>query len=216
MQGWLSDEERERGERFRRERDARAFLFRRAFLRAVLAPYVGRRPEELRFAAGEFGKPALVPDDGAPCFNAASRAGRVLVGVTLGRELGVDLEAFPAPAFADPEEIARLLRRVPAASEAHALGALPPSACAQAFAELWTRKEALLKALGTGLSREPNTLEVGLAGRASNAAVFPAARVARWLEVRAPHGFLASAVVAADAGERVGARVLTLEPGWAG
>src|SRR5262245_3254435 len=60
---WLSDEERARGERFRREGDARAFLFRRGFLRGVLARYAGARPEELAFAAGAHGKPTL--QDGA-------------------------------------------------------------------------------------------------------------------------------------------------------
>jgi 4'-phosphopantetheinyl transferase len=210
----LSDEERRRGERFLQERNVHAFLFRRAFLRAVLARYVGGSPEELRFAAGEFGKPALLERGGELAFNASSRAGVVLVGVALGRELGVDVEEFPGTVFADPEEFARLVPRVTTAGEARALGALPPSARGQAFAELWTRKEALLKALGTGLSREPSTLGVGLAGGATDPEVFGAPCVARWLEVAAPQGFLASAVVAADPDERIVPSVVVPEPGW--
>ena len=56
---WLSDEERRRSERFRREQDARAFLARRCFLRSVLASYLGCSPQELLFKEGPFGKPSL-------------------------------------------------------------------------------------------------------------------------------------------------------------
>ena len=186
--GWLSDEERRRGERFRHARDAHAFLFRRAFLRAVLARHVGCGPEELVFVGGPFGKPALAPPHAELGFNATSRDGLALVGVTRGGELGVDLEACPSALVADPEEIARLVRRVATARERARLLALPLEQRARGFLRLWTRKEAYLKALGTGLSREPGTVEVGWGAEDGPAEV-------RWLDVCAPDGFLAAAVV---------------------
>ena len=41
-----------------------------------------------------------------------------------------------------------------------------------AFFRLWTRKEAALKALGTGLSRDPRSLDVGLGHAADETAVW--------------------------------------------
>jgi 4'-phosphopantetheinyl transferase len=200
--GWLSDEERRQGERFHRPRDARAFRFRRAFLRAVLARYVGRRPRDLVFTRGAFGRPALT-EAGAPSFNATSRAGVVLVGVTRAVTIGVDLELDPSPLVGGPEGIARLAQRVATPLERARLAEWPLDERARAFLTLWTRKEALLKALGTGLAREPGTLAVGWsAGECEREALGPGWEP-RWLECGAPPGVVASAVVAMRPGESV-------------
>jgi 4'-phosphopantetheinyl transferase len=198
---WLSDEERRRSERFHRERDARAFVFRRAFLRATLARYVGGRPEALAFATGPFGKPALLAPRAELDFNASSREGTVLLGLTAGPPIGVDLELCPSPWAADPEEIARLAARVATPAERARLLARAPDARAHAFLELWTRKEALLKALGTGLAREPASVEVGWRAEEGDARVFGPGLAPCWLAVQAPEGFLASVVVGAHSGE---------------
>ncbi len=202
VRGWLSDDERGRAERFRREADARAFVFRRTFLRSVLARYAGVEPAQLRFELGEFGKPSLPGALARVRFNSSSSGERVLVGVTGGREIGVDVERADER-FLAPEELSRLARRVLTGEEQVALGRLTEAQRAYAFLRLWTRKEALLKALGTGLSREPNTVAVGLepfAGeRVLDASVFPG----RALDLQAPSGFSASAVVAAEPGERL-------------
>lgn len=200
VRGWLSDEERGRAERFRCEADARAFVFRRTLLRSVLTRYAGIAPAELRFERSEFGKPSLAGTHACVSFNSSSSGGRVLVGVAAGREIGVDVERADQR-FLAPEELARLAPRVLTAEEQTALARMTPEQRPGAFLRLWTRKEALLKALGTGLSREPNTVAVGLepfAGeRALDASVFPG----RALDLQAPHGFSASAVVAAEPGE---------------
>jgi 4'-phosphopantetheinyl transferase len=161
LPGWLSDDERRRGERFRRAEDARAFLFRRVFRRAVLARYVGVAPAELVFEAGAHGKPFLAAPHASVRFNASSSGEWVLVAVSVGRELGVDVERG-GERFLGVEELSLLARRVLTRREQDALRGLPESARPRAFLRAWTRKEAVLKALGTGLSREPDTLEVGL------------------------------------------------------
>jgi 4'-phosphopantetheinyl transferase len=209
LRGWLSDEERGRAERFRHAADARAFVFRRAFLRSVLTRYAGLAPAELRFGRGEFGKPFLAGTPACVRFNSSSSAGWVLVVVSAERELGVDVERADQR-FLAPEELSHLARRVLTSEEQAALARLPGEQRPCAFLRLWTRKEALLKALGTGLSREPNTVELGLepfAGeRVLDVRLFPG----RALDLQAPPGFSASAVVAAEPGERL--RWFTLGP----
>jgi 4'-phosphopantetheinyl transferase len=195
--GWLSDEERRRGERFQRERDAREFRFRRAFRRVVLAPYLGASPDAVRFTAGRFGKPGLA-DEPELAFNGSSRGGVVLLAVARGTAVGVDVEHVGG-AWADPEEIARLVPRVATPAEERRFQALAADARVEAFARLWTRKEALLKALGTGLALPPRSVAVGFGDeRSERGAERPFAPRARWLALAAPEGFAASAVVLPD------------------
>ena len=202
--GWLSDEERHRGERFRRERDARAFCFRRAFRRWILARYVGVAPRELAFDAGADGKPFLVGAEG-PCFSASCSGEHVLVGVTRARPLGVDVERGD-PRLAEREELSRLARRVLSAREQRDFGRMAEDQREPAFLRAWARKEAWLKASGIGLAREPATLHVGLEPRQGERllAESPFASVgARSLDLAAPPACAASLVVAAHAEERL-------------
>jgi 4'-phosphopantetheinyl transferase len=193
LRAWLSEDERRRSERFRRERDACAFASRRVFLRRILALRAGCRPEELVFTIGEFGKPSLAHPDTDLCFSASSSGGWALVAVAAGRELGADVERLDARLGA-AEELSRLARRVLTSSEQAELERLAPRARPRAFLRAWTRKEALLKALGTGLAREPDTVEVG---------PFLPHSGARLFDLLAPHGLVASLVVQARAAERL-------------
>jgi 4'-phosphopantetheinyl transferase len=188
--GWLSDEERRRGERFRHAGDARAFLFRRAFRRSVLARYAGVAPGELAFETGEHGKPFLSAPHGGVRFNASSSGAWVLVAVSAGRELGVDVERADER-FLGAEELSRLAQRVLTPAERDGLARLPDSERPNAFLRAWTRKEALLKALGTGLSREPDTVEVGLEPWAGSRRLEGAFAV----DLEAPSGFAANLVL---------------------
>ncbi len=209
LRGWLSEDERRRSERFRRERDAHAFAFRRAFLRATLAAHVGYRPEELVFTLGEFGKPSLARPCAGPSFSASSAGDWALVALCDGHTLGADVEG-PAARLGGPEELSGLAETVLGADERAEFESLAPHARAGALLRAWTRKEALLKALGTGLSREPRLVEVGLAelagARPLSPALFPPDG-ARLLDLAAPEGLVASLVVEAQPGERLCLRV---------
>lgn len=204
--GWLSEDEVRRSERFRRERDARAFVFRRAFLRAILAAQLGCRPRELVFAQGASGKPLLAAPASALRFSSSSSGTCVLVALTAAVELGVDVERL-ATLPRDPEELSRLAARVLTARERAEFAALDEPARRHAFLRAWTRKEALLKALGVGLAREPDTVEVGLAPLRGERVLEPEVTgdsgPARLLELATSSGFAASLVVLARTSESV-------------
>jgi len=197
--GWLSDEERRRCERFRREQDARAFTARRAFARSVLASYLGRQPGELEFVTNAHGKPALARPEGGLTFNWSRSGDWMLLGVTWGREVGVDVERLHAR-VRDEEELSSLAARVLTPLERDSLAALAGRERMTAFVRAWARKEAVLKALGTGLARDPATVEVGLESLGPltalelDAAVYPGERGARLLDIVAPEGFAACVV----------------------
>lgn len=144
----LADDDRHHVDRFRFAADRAQALASRALQRRALsacAPAIG--PAAWRFTPGRHGKPALAPTAGAPPldFNVANTRGLVGCAVTVGHEVGLDLEPWRDDAPAD------LVARCFAPSERAALAALPAAARPRRFIELWTLKEAYIKARGLGL-----------------------------------------------------------------
>ena len=160
LRGTLEDDEIRRADRFHFEKDRRAFVVSRGFLRQVLGRYLATNPEALRFSYGPYGKPALDGEykDSALRFNMSHSRGVGLVAVSEGKELGVDVEHIRAD-FAT-EEIAR---RFFSPREVAAFNALPPELRVNAFFRCWTRKEAYIKAIGLGLSQPLDGFDVTLA-----------------------------------------------------
>jgi len=147
--GVLSAEERIEAERFRTDELRRRFVVRRARLRELLARYLEASPRAVCFDRGAFGKPALAaPWSGSRLqFSTSDSADVGLVAVAIDIALGIDVERIRL--IPDLED---MVRRFFAAGEKEALGRLPESGRLEAFFHGWSRKEALLKALGTGLS----------------------------------------------------------------
>ena len=147
--GVLSDEERACADRFRRPEDRVRSLVSRAALRELLARYVGATPAALRFTTGPHGKPALgsgFASAAAPAFNVA-HSGRLVLLAFAMFDVGIDVEEVRAGV-----EVEDLARRFFAPEEAAALHATSQAGRVEAFFRIWTRKEAFLKAYGTGLS----------------------------------------------------------------
>lgn len=196
---WLGQDERERCNRFRRESDARAFATRRLFLRSVLSGYLGCGPAQLDFRAGEHGKPVLAWPEVDLAFNLSRSGEWVLLGISWDRAVGVDVERVGGR-LSDPGELARVAERVLTAQERERLRQMGDAERESAFFRAWARKEAVLKALGTGLARDPSTVEVGLDPLGPlqpcdlEPEVFPRSRGGRLLDVLAPEGFAASLV----------------------
>ncbi len=153
----LSAAERERAGRLVAPAHQGAFIAGRAFLRRVLACYAQVAPGEIVFETEASGKPRLGASQapGAIAFSFSRTGGLALVGITAGAPLGVDVEEVRA--FDDFEGVAR---RLFAPGEHRALCRLPAPARLRGFFECWTRKEAVVKALGVGLSVPLNSFEV--------------------------------------------------------
>jgi len=145
----LSPEELARRDRLYRPRDQRRFLVTRALVRTILSRYSDRPPESWVFAANAHGRPEIAGDDPAArglVFNLSHTDGLIVMGVTGGQALGVDVE--------------RLARRVPlgvagrffAPEEVEALHALPIRQQRRRFLDYWTLKESYIKARGMGLA----------------------------------------------------------------
>jgi 4'-phosphopantetheinyl transferase len=142
----LDPAERARATRFMFERDRRHFVAAHAWTRLVLARCLGCTPQSLRVATGPQGKPYLEDASAGVCFNLSHAGERALLAIGLDRPVGVDIEQHRA---IDPTELAR---RFFARDEIDALERLDNKTRLGAFFRCWTRKEALIKAMGEGLS----------------------------------------------------------------
>lgn len=146
----LADDERARLDRFHFARDREVFLASRALQRRALSACVDGAvaPAAWRFAADAHDRPQIVaPALALPlAWNVANTVGLVACAVTLGRAIGIDVEPRRADAPAD------IVDSHFAAAERAALRALPEAERPRRFVELWTLKEAYVKARGLGLS----------------------------------------------------------------
>lgn len=144
----LSVDERERAARYRFETDRSSFVRTRGALRGILGEFLGVRPAILLFDKETSGKPMLARTENVPDirFNVSHCAGLSLIAVALGREVGIDAESLSRP-IEDRDAIAA---RFFSDSENSELAAYPEHERGAAFLRCWTRKEAVVKGLGTG------------------------------------------------------------------
>jgi 4'-phosphopantetheinyl transferase len=166
----LPQDETDGVNRFAREPDRRRGLMARVLARTALAHYTGVEPAALRFIRDRLGKPELVdPAESGLSFNLSHTGGLVLCGVSTRGDVGVDAERLDRTLDFLP-----LARRFFAAAEVAALEAVPPVGRPRAFFELWTLKEALVKAGGRGLSMPLGDFAITFGGAQAPAVRFTA------------------------------------------
>ncbi len=143
----LATDDRDHVARFRFERDREQALASRALQRRALSACTDVAPAAWRFVAGAHGRPEIgAPPITPPLrFNVANSHGLVACAVTIDRDVGVDVEPWRGDAPAE------LIERCFAPAERAALTALPAGSRPRRFVELWTLKEAYIKARGLGL-----------------------------------------------------------------
>ncbi len=178
-QSWLTADEQARADRFVVERARRDYVIGRALVRDALAARTGVGRRAWRFVENAYGKPRIAEPEGTELeFNVSHGGGLVICAVGRGCQLGVDTE--PVDRTLDHLGLAD---RYFAPSEAAAIRALPPDRRRDAFFEVWTLKEALIKACGRGLSMPLDGFAFGLSpGRPVAVAFTPAVAEspARW------------------------------------
>jgi 4'-phosphopantetheinyl transferase len=150
----LSPDERVRCQRFVSRRDRRDFAAGHALLRRVLSMHDDVRADAWTLVADANGKPSLAREsDALPlAFNLSHTHGLVACAVTRDGEVGVDVECVER--VTDGRDIAE---RYFSTAELAQLDACPEDERAARFIELWTLKEAYLKAIGSGLAQPLDT-----------------------------------------------------------
>jgi 4'-phosphopantetheinyl transferase len=151
----LTDEEIRRASKFVKPSDAEGFTLGRGLLRRILANCLSTDPAGLKLNRNAQGKPFL--EGGELEFNVSHSRDRLLIAVTAGRAVGVDIE-FRRGGL-NMESIAR--RWFTPEEQAFFQTMENPE---EGFFEIWAKKEAYVKALGMGIYKELNSFAVPLGG----------------------------------------------------
>ena len=143
----LSPDEVARANRFRFARHRRRFIVARGILRQLLGNYLNIEPKDLQFDYGDRGKPLLKSNQTEPLqFNLSHSHEYALYGFTYDRLIGVDLE------YLRESDFMKIARRFFSDGEYELLMKASEDVRAKLFFQLWTAKEAYLKAIGTGIA----------------------------------------------------------------
>lgn len=146
----VSPDERERARRFRSGRDGERFIVRRGVLRTLLGFYLNAEPASIRFSYDDHNKPSLAGQsrgDGLH-FNISHSEELALFAFCRGGNIGVDVESVR-----DIRDMEAVAGRILSPEEKADFQVLNKRQQRATFYRYWTRKEALVKATGDGLSR---------------------------------------------------------------
>jgi 4'-phosphopantetheinyl transferase len=188
LTGVLSEDERRRAARFRSPVDAQRWTVSRVALRQILARYGRIEASDIVFVLGPTDKPALAGPSGPHLrFNLSHSAAMALVAVSVGPEVGVDVERVR-----EGLDVMALAGRALPPSAVDELASIPATARTTAFFRLWVRHEATVKCLGIGLDDQSASVGTdglvvedvsasdGYAAAVAVAAGWDGARISRW------------------------------------
>ncbi len=197
----LDETERDRAMRFRFEQDRRRFVQRHAFARDVLAGYLGCDPAHVAIRIAPGGKPEIDGCDDLS-FNLSHDDDLTVLVVGDGRPVGVDVERVRPVGAVD-----ELVEGLFTSDEVATVRAATPADRSLTFLSLWTRKEAVVKAMGVGLSLSLDEFTVLTP---TGTAIVPPHTTGRDLPYAfAPlHGLPGYVGTVACAGERIVVRVM--------
>lgn len=148
----LGPQEHERAAKFAFPYLRQRYIAAHGLLRLILASIVNCDARDLEFGTGEHGKPFLVGEELQ--FNLSHSEEQGMLAVTRLAEIGVDVESMERKV-----EIRGIAERFFSESESAELFELNSHEQCEGFFNLWTRKEAWLKATGIGISQGLNKIE---------------------------------------------------------
>lgn len=152
----LSIDELERANKYHFEKDRNSYIITRAALRWILSRYLLDSPALISIKYNTYGKPYLSNPAQSDLFFNVSHSGELaLLAFTQSGPIGVDVEKVDNKV--NPDAISSNFFSTP---EIMILNQQSGENRWSTFYKLWTRKEALLKALGYGLIKDMNTVDI--------------------------------------------------------
>lgn len=147
--GLLNDEERQKQNRYYLEHHRHEYVIARALVRSILSRYVEKAPNEWQFSKSQYGRPEIERDYDTPPlrFNLSHTDGLIACAVTLGHEVGIDVEDTVRKGI-NVDIASRFFSTV----EIKALLCMGYHEKKERFFHYWTLKESYIKACGRGLS----------------------------------------------------------------
>lgn len=141
----LSKSEIEKSQRLFKQLHQKRAIAMKAQLRLILSRYVDQPAKSIQFAVAEFGKPYI--ESSVINFNVSHSQGKALVVISLSENIGVDIECWR-----EIDNAGAIVQRHYSESEKSCWARLPDTQKITVFFDIWTRKEAFIKATGRGLA----------------------------------------------------------------
>ena len=141
----LSAQEQEKAAIFRFIKDQHSYIITHALLRNLLGNFLNSEPASIEFISNEFGKPMVSHGNRKIHFNISHRCGLSTLAFSAKSEIGVDVEKV------DPEFDFDLIAKAHFSDAENRFIDEGKHESGKRFYTVWTRKEALLKAIGTGI-----------------------------------------------------------------
>ena len=147
---FLSANELQKANSFLFEHLRYAYILRRGALRHILSQYCNIEPQSINFNYNNYQKPYLEPNNYNLQFNMSNSNKMAVLAITQKDLIGVDIE------YLKPiDDIINIAHNFFSETEFKTLAEVPITQQLKAFYTIWTRKEALVKASGEGLSAYP-------------------------------------------------------------
>ena len=186
----LYEEERDRADRFRFDTHRHRFIKGRGMSRFILSHYLDLAPDKIEFKYGAHGKPGLAEPHADLAFNLSHSEDLAFLAITRAGPIGVDVESIRTL-----DDFDALVSRFFSPAENEVFEKLPVEQKPTAFFNLWTRKEAWLKATGLGISQHLTRVEVSfLPVSPARFVSVPAESQGDWFlyQLNSPPGFTAA------------------------
>ena len=142
----LSMDEKKKVDRFKFEKDKNCYIITRGILRILLGHYLSIKPNKIIFKYTSFGKPYLTFENSLK-FNISHSGDMAVFAFFQNQEIGVDIEKIK-----EDFDVLELAQNFFSKTEITTLEKQSPEDLPKAFFRCWTRKEAFIKAEGSGLS----------------------------------------------------------------
>lgn len=153
LEGTLANDERRRAKKFVSRDDRSRFVVSRGWLRRILGHYTGVEPDRLKIKYGQRGKPSI---ESIFRFNLSHSKNYTAIAVSDRLPIGLDIEKLRAI-----PEMRAIAKKVFSAHDENIIEKCSETDRSSCFLQLWTRKEAYLKATGQGLCTNLGRTTVG-------------------------------------------------------
>ena len=151
----LSNQEKMQAEKFINKPLRDRYVMSHGLLRYLLSFYIGSEPHEIQYSVNPFGKPFLKESSSRVQFNMSHSKDYAAYIIALDCQVGIDIEWKDKSI--NFEEISDF---VLSPGETNSFHKLTPEEKFQTFYDIWTKKEAIVKAVGEGLSYPIKTIEI--------------------------------------------------------
>jgi len=155
LKSLLNEEELTKAGSYYFDRDRNCYIIARGVLRTLLSSYLNTSPLALQFTYNQHGKPFLL--NSPLYFNVSHSKDIILIAISNQEKTGVDIEHMDSS-----RDYLKIAQRFFSPGEYQALIACSKENQAEAFFNIWTAKEAYIKAVGKGLWIDLNSFAVSV------------------------------------------------------